>query len=95
MVFTVELMFFAFCFQYRSEYAFQYQEPEVTVPLPLEQKVAGVSSMSSKETREPAFTHKRKVGLQSAANNQVVQGMKFNEEKMNLVHTKCIVYNDL
>ena len=59
----------------------------MTVPLPLEQKVAGLSSLSSKAVREPAFTQKRKVGSPRGINDRVVQGMKFNEEKMNLVCT--------
>lgn len=65
----------------------KYQVPEGTVPLPVEQKVAGVSSLSSKATREPAFTHKRRIAESQPAvrNDQVVQGMKFNEERMNLV----------
>lgn len=58
--------------------------PEGTVPLPAERNVAGLSSMSSKVVREPAFTHKRKVGPRPPINDRVVQGMKFSDEKMNL-----------
>ena len=71
---------------YESEYGAKYKEPEITVPLPLEQKVAGLSSLSSKAVREPAFTQKRKVGSQRGVNDRVVQGVKFSEDKMNLVH---------
>lgn len=61
--------------------------PEGTVPLPMDQKVAGLSTMSSKATREPAFAQKRRVTPQRAIDDRVVQGMKFNEERMNLVRT--------
>ena len=54
--------------------------------MPLEQKVAGLSSLSSKAVREPAFTQKRKMGSQGSINDRVVQGMKFSEDKINLVH---------